>query len=80
MEDGLLLIRVIDHGAGIPQAFKSEMFKLFSQADASDTRQRGGTDLGLAISKRLVELHDGTIEFESEAGQGTDFNIRLPLH
>ena len=79
VEDDTLQISVNDHGPGIPQAFKSEIFKPFSQADASDTRQRGGTGLGLAITKRLVELHGGSIEFESQPGQGTVFNIRLPL-
>ncbi|PJA31216.1 MAG: hypothetical protein CO187_10600, partial [Zetaproteobacteria bacterium CG_4_9_14_3_um_filter_53_7] len=66
-------ISVHDHGKGIPEAFKSRIFSKFAQADSSDTRQKGGTGLGLNITKAIVEQHGGTIGFESGEGTGTTF-------
>ena len=54
------------------------LFQPFSQADASTTRQYGGTGLGLALVKRIVEQHGGTVEIESEPGKGTCVTVRLP--
>jgi PAS domain S-box-containing protein len=71
-------VEVVDHGPGIPLAFRSRIFEKFSQADASDTRQKSGTGLGLAISKELIEQMQGSIGFESEAGR-TCFYFSLPL-
>ncbi|MBT5014298.1 MAG: hypothetical protein HON02_07590, partial [Rhodospirillaceae bacterium] len=47
--------------------------------DASDSRQKGGTGLGLHISKMIVEQHDGTIDFETEVGTGSTFFFTLPV-
>jgi signal transduction histidine kinase len=74
-----LLIQVTDHGCGIPDEFRSQIFKAFSQADASDTRKQSGTGLGLAISKKFIEAMGGTIGFESEPNVGTTFWIKLPI-
>ncbi|MFN0304356.1 MAG: CHASE domain-containing protein [Burkholderiales bacterium] len=71
-------IEVVDQGAGIPEEFRDRIFEKFSQADASDSRQKGGTGLGLNISKRLVEGMKGTIDFTSEMGRGTTFRVELP--
>lgn len=71
-------ISVTDHGAGIPPEFQSKVFERFSQADSSDTRLRGGTGLGLNITKAIVEQHGGTIGFVSEVGVGTTFFVDLP--
>jgi signal transduction histidine kinase/CheY-like chemotaxis protein len=71
-------VRVRDHGPGIDPAFRSRMFTKFSQSDGSDHRARGGTGLGLYISRMLVERMGGRIGVESAAGNGTVFTVELP--
>lgn len=70
---------VSDTGIGIDEQKQSELFKPFSQADASTTRKYGGTGLGLSIVKKLVELLNGTVTLVSELGKGTAFTVTLPL-
>lgn len=72
-------ISVRDHGAGIPEEFRSRIFQRFAQADASDVRRKGGTGLGLSIAKAIVERHGGRIGFEPAEGGGTRFWFALPL-
>jgi DNA-binding response OmpR family regulator len=72
-------VTVRDHGHGIPEEFLDRIFKKFSQADSSDTRQKGGTGLGLFITRELVERMAGKIGFESTENQGTCFYVDLPI-
>lgn len=79
-EGGMALVRVRDQGEGIPEDFRSQVFRRFAQADPSNRNSGAiGTGLGLAITKAIVELHQGEIGFSSETGIGTCFWIRLPL-
>jgi|SRR5579872_2630257 len=73
-------LSVRDSGVGIDPVFLPHLFEPFRQADASMTREQGGLGLGLAITRRLVELHGGTIRAESAGtGQGTRVTVRLPM-
>jgi PAS domain S-box-containing protein len=72
------IVKIRDFGPGIPLDFRPRIFSAFAQANSSDTRQQGGTGLGLKISKALIEKMDGTIDFESELGQGSCFWFSLP--
>ncbi|WP_019557772.1 PAS domain S-box protein [Thiomicrorhabdus arctica] len=71
-------ISVTDHGPGIPKALEGRIFDKFTQADSSDTRQVGGTGLGLNISKAMVEKHNGRISFVTELGVGSTFYFDIP--
>jgi PAS domain S-box-containing protein len=72
--DGLSLrFSISDTGIGIPPEKQKLIFDPFTQADASTTRQYGGSGLGLSISKRLIEMMQGRIWLESEVGKGTTF-------
>ena len=69
---------VSDSGIGIPPDKIDGLFEEFTQADASTTRDFGGTGLGLTITKRFCEMMGGTISVESESGKGSTFTIQLP--
>jgi signal transduction histidine kinase len=75
----LVEICVRDHGIGIPPAHKGRVFDRFHRIDTRLTREASGLGLGLAICKRIVELHGGTIWAESDSGQGSAFHVWLPV-
>ncbi len=70
---------VEDTGVGIPDDRLTEVFKPFTQADTSTTRQYGGTGLGLSIAKRLIEAMGGSITIDSRVGEGTVFRFDVML-
>ena len=74
-----VLISVTDSGIGIAKHKQDEIFERFSQADASTTRKYGGTGIGLAFAKSIVDLHGGRISVESELGSGSTFTIHLKV-
>ena len=68
-----------DNGIGIPPAQLSHVFEMFTQAGEATHRTLGGLGIGLALSRRLVEMHGGTIEAHSEGNsRGSEFRVRLP--
>lgn len=73
------IVYVQNRGAGVPDHFKSSIFKAFSQADSSDTRAKGGTGLGLNISRQIVDRQNGQIGFESIPGGVTVFWFTIPI-
>jgi signal transduction histidine kinase len=77
-QHGSLLIEVQDHGIGIAPGDVERIFEPFFRADRSRTRSTGGVGLGLALSRRIVEAHGGTITAHSELEQGSSFRVLVP--
>ena len=74
-------IRVADTGEGIPAELLPVIFNLFTQLDRTSGHAQGGLGIGLALVRRLVEMHGGSVTASSDgAGKGSEFIIRLPLH
>ena len=74
-----MVIEVRDTGIGMTEAQSERIFDEFEQADGSMTRRFGGTGLGMAIVRRLVESMGGGIAIDSAPGQGTTVRVTLPL-
>lgn len=80
IENEQVVVDVSDSGIGISAEMMPRLFTAFQQAESGVSRQFGGLGLGLAISKAMVDLHDGTIAAQSKGiGQGATFTVRLPL-
>jgi signal transduction histidine kinase len=78
-EDGLLLFSVSDTGIGIEPDLLPHLFSAFEQGEKSISRKFGGLGLGLAISRKIVEMHEGRLTARSEGtGHGAAFEAELP--
>src|SRR5206468_197848 len=78
--DGWVEIRVRDNGIGIPHELLPRLFELFTQVDQASHRTLGGLGIGLALVRRLVEMHGGTVSAHSDgANRGSEFLVALPL-
>jgi len=74
-----LQFEVADNGIGISEEQQKGIFTIFEQADGSNTRKHGGIGIGLALSKRIIEMMDGNISIESELGKGAKFIFTCKL-
>jgi signal transduction histidine kinase len=72
-------VAVVDHGIGISEAERSQIFEKFTRADRPEVRNVGGTGLGLYITQSLVELQNGQLWVRSELGEGSVFAFSLPF-
>ena len=72
-------IKVEDSGIGIPEESLDHIFDRFYRVDKSHSREIGGTGLGLAITRNAILLHRGAIKVHSTVGEGTTFDVRIPL-
>lgn len=79
LQDQLVTISVRDTGIGIPRNRLPELFQAFHQLDGSTTRRYGGTGLGLALVKLILDAHGSSVQVESEEGVGTSFTFLLPV-
>jgi signal transduction histidine kinase len=70
-----LLIEVVDNGIGIPPSMMKHMFELFHS-----TKGNRGTGLGLAVARKIVEEHEGSISVKSKQGEGSTFTVRIPVY
>lgn len=78
--NNMVEVRVKDNGVGIPIEMQQRVFDLFTQVNHSLEKSQGGLGIGLTLVKRLVEMHEGTIEVHSLGqGHGSEFIVRLPL-
>jgi signal transduction histidine kinase len=75
-----LVLTIADTGIGIPADKLAIALSPFGQVDSDLNRRYAGVGLGLPLTKRLVELHDGTMGIDSETGKGTRITIRFPAH
>ena len=73
-------IKVEDSGMGIPEEDLENIYERFYRVDKSHSREIGGTGLGLAITRNSILMHRGAIKVHSEVGEGTTFDVRIPLN
>jgi signal transduction histidine kinase len=79
VDEGLVEVSVTDTGVGIAPEDQGTVFEEFRQVGTTDKKVEG-TGLGLALSRRFVELHGGRIWVKSQIGQGSTFTFTLPMH
>lgn len=78
LEGAQIDVAVADQGPGIPASMRERVFEKFQQVDASDTRAKQGSGLGLTIARSIIEQHKGSMGVRSEEGQGSTFWFRIP--
>lgn len=78
VEGGNFAVRVTDTGIGIKEEEMKLLFREFQQLDSGASRRYEGTGLGLALTKKMVEMQGGSIRVESEHGKGSTFTVVLP--
>jgi len=71
-------VEIRDEGIGIAEEDRAHVFTPFFRADRTEVRASSGLGLGLALARRIVEAHGGTIELESTEGEGTRVTVTLP--
>lgn len=76
--DGVTRCSISDSGIGIPEENLMYIFERFYKVDKSRDRSLGGNGLGLSLARRIVQLHGGSIDVQSEEGHGTTFNVSIP--
>jgi two-component system OmpR family sensor kinase len=79
IESDMGWIEIIDHGEGVPEQIRDQIFQRFWRADTSRTRETGGSGLGLSIVASIVDLLHGTVEVRDTPGGGATFRVSLPL-
>jgi signal transduction histidine kinase len=79
VEEQMVTVSVTDTGEGISATDLPRIGQPYERSVKSDEMQKDGTGLGLALSGRLVELHNGSLEISSQEGAGTQVTVRLPL-
>ncbi|HKV07728.1 MAG TPA: PAS domain-containing protein, partial [Thermoanaerobaculia bacterium] len=78
-KNGVVVLRVRDNGSGISAEMLPHVFDLFAQAESTLDRAQGGLGIGLTLARRLIEMHGGTVEAQSEGvGRGSEFVVYLP--
>lgn len=73
-----MILKIHDNGIGISEADLHRLFEAFQQLDSGASRRHEGTGLGLALTRKLVELQGGRISVQSAAGSGSTFSVWLP--
>ena len=77
--DGALEVAVADTGVGIAPGDQQKVFEEFKQVGTDYTKKAEGTGLGLALTKRFIELHGGTLRLASTPGKGSTFTFTIPV-